>query len=283
MHARAASIALHPGCPDSSSCCASPGIDRDATIDTEHIFGFTEGADIGGKGEGELENTTIGRPGRPGSFAAFTSEMALRYGLEEHFRASFGALADYHNIRSVPDLTDRTALNFSGLSSEFRWQLLERVASPVDLTLSFSPEWRRIDDASGVAAESYVFPIVLLADTALVPNAMFAAINLTYAPAFTRTNGSWQQEHPLEISPAIAAAITEGVFLGAEIRHITRNQDGFFTGHALFVEPSVFIKISESLSVKAAWSAQIPDETTKHLDLVSFERHQVLAVFVKNF
>jgi hypothetical protein len=204
------------------------GIDRDAAIDTEHLFGFTEGADIGGKGEGELENTTIGRLGRPGSFAAFTNEMAFRYGLAEHFRASFGALPDYHGIRRVPDLTDRTALNFSGLSSEFRWQLLERVASQVDLTLSFSPEWRRIDDTSGEAVESYALPILLLADTTLIPNAMFAAVNLTYAPAFTHTNGSWQQEHPLEISPAIAVAITDGVFLGAEIRHITRNQDGFY-------------------------------------------------------
>jgi hypothetical protein len=222
------------------SVAQAQGIDRDAAIDTEHIFGFTEGADIGGKGEGELENTTIGRLGRPGSFAAFTNEMAFRYGLAEHFRASFGVLADYHSIRHVPDLTDRTALNFSGLSSEFRWQLLERFSSPVDLTLSFSPEWRRIDDVSGEGLESYAFPIVLLADRALVPNAMFAAINLTYASAFTHANGSWQQDHPLEISPAIAAAITDGVFLGAEIPHITRNHDGFFTGHALFVGPSVF-------------------------------------------
>lgn len=48
-------------------------IGRDAAIDTEHIFGFTEGADIDGKGEREFENTTIGRLGRPGSFAAFTN------------------------------------------------------------------------------------------------------------------------------------------------------------------------------------------------------------------
>ena len=39
------------------------GIGRDAAIDTEHIFGFTEGADIGGKGERELENTTMAASG----------------------------------------------------------------------------------------------------------------------------------------------------------------------------------------------------------------------------
>src|ERR1700730_9364034 len=156
-------------------------------VDTEHIFGFTEGADIGGKGEKELENTTIGHFGRPGSFTVFTNEAHFRYGLEEHFRTSFGVFADYQNIHSVPDLTNRTALNFGGLSSEFRWQLMQRNVSPVDLTLSFAPQWQRIDDTSGARVESYAFPIALLADTALVPSKMFAAANLIYTPA-THTN-----------------------------------------------------------------------------------------------
>jgi hypothetical protein len=250
---------------------------RSEAVDTEHIFGFTEGADIGEKGEKELENTIIGYLGRPGSFTAFTNEAAFRYGVEEHFRASFGVLADYDGIHSVPGLTDRTALNFSGLSSEFRWQLMQRDVSPVDLTLSFAPQWQRIDDMSGARVESYAFPVALLADTALVPSKMFAAANLIYAPA-THTNSD-----PLEFSPAIAGAVTDSVFLGAEIRHITRNQNGFFTGHALFIGPSVFVKLSDSMSFKAAWTAQIPDETTHRLDVVNFERHQVLAVLVKNF
>jgi hypothetical protein len=68
-----------------------------------------------------------------------------------------------------------------------------------------------------------------------------------------------------------------------EVRHITRDQDGFFTGHTLFVGPSVFVKVSESVTLKAVWSAQLPDETTGRLDLVSFPRHEVLAQIVKNF
>jgi hypothetical protein len=250
---------------------------RGQAVDTEHIFGFTEGADIGAKGEKELENTTIGHLGRPGSFTVFTNEAAFRSGLAEHFRASFGVLADYQSIHNVPDLTDRTALNSGGLSSEFRWQLMQRDDAPVDLTLSLAPQWQRIDDTSGGRVESYAFPIALLADTALVPSKMFAAVNLIYTPA-THTNN-----YPLEFSPAIAAPVTESVFLGAEIRHITRNQNGFFTGHALFIGTSVFVKFSDSVAFKAAWTVQIPDETTNRLDLVNFERHQVLAVLVKNF
>lgn len=182
-----------------------------------------------------------------------------------------------HHIHSVPDLTDRTALNFGGLSGEFRWQLIHRDISPVGVTLSFAPQWQRIDDMSGRRVESYALPIALLADTALVASKMFAAANLIYAPA-AHTNS-----YPLEFSPAIAAAVTDRIFLGAEIRHITRNQNGFFTGRALFIGPSVFVKLSESVAFEAAWTVQIPDETTNHLDLVNFERHQVLAVLLKNF
>jgi hypothetical protein len=61
---------------------------------------------------------------------------------------------------------------------------------------------------------------------------------------------SWQQEYPLAVSQAIAAAIINGVFLGAEVRHITRDQDGFFSGHALFVGPSLFVKVSDDISFK---------------------------------
>ena len=80
---------------------------QEPKIDTEHIFGFTEGADIGAKGELELENTTVGRLGRPGTFAVFNNETALRYGLAERFRASVRALADYYDIQNVLGLMDR--------------------------------------------------------------------------------------------------------------------------------------------------------------------------------
>ena len=46
--------------------------DRDADVDSEHLFGFTEGADIGAVGELELEQETTGRLGkRGGTFRAF--------------------------------------------------------------------------------------------------------------------------------------------------------------------------------------------------------------------
>jgi hypothetical protein len=42
------------------------------SIDTEHIFGFAEGSDIGAKGELEIENITIGGFGALGSYSIST-------------------------------------------------------------------------------------------------------------------------------------------------------------------------------------------------------------------
>jgi hypothetical protein len=41
--------------------------------------------------------------------------------------------------------------------------------------------------------------------------------------------------------------------------------------------------MSESTVIKAAWSIQVPDETGGSVDLVNYERHQVLLLLVKNF
>jgi hypothetical protein len=97
------------------------------TIDTEHIFGFAEGADIGAQGDRELEITATGLAGKPGQYAGILNETAFRYGVADGFRASIGALSDYHAVAGVPGLADLHSLNvFGGVSSEFRWQFLNQ-------------------------------------------------------------------------------------------------------------------------------------------------------------
>ena len=81
-----------------------------ATVDSEHIFGFTEGADIGDKGESELESITIGRLGKQGDFAILTNETSYRYGVEQSFRASVGILTDYYSVHDTPGYLNRTGL-----------------------------------------------------------------------------------------------------------------------------------------------------------------------------
>ena len=87
----------------------------------------------------------------------------------------------------------------------------------------------------------------------------------------------------MEASLAGAFALTRGLFVGAEVRHLNHNLDGFMTGHALFVGPSLYVGLTEAMSVKLAWSKQVPDESTGTLDLVSYDRDQFRLVLVKRF
>jgi hypothetical protein len=68
-----------------------------------------------------------------------------------------------------------------------------------------------------------------------------------------------------------------------EIRQSTLNQHGFFSGRALFFGPSLFVRLSDAIIVKAAWEVQIPAETGGRDDLVNYERNQVRAQFAWDF
>ena len=124
------------------------------------------------------------------------------------------------------------------------WALLEREKAPFGLTFVFTPQWRRLDDTSGAPQESFGFPIQLLADVALSPDKWFAAANLNYAPVFIHNPGRWTTSQPMEISAATSFGISSDIFIGGEIRHLTQDQHGFFSEHALFVGPSVYLKLS---------------------------------------
>lgn len=253
-------------------------------IETEHIFGFTEGADIGDKGDREIENTFTGRLGVHGSYAALLNETAFRYGVTDDFRASLGTILGYHGINNVPGLDNIELFSFSGIETEFRWQPIHRtVTQPFNLTFSFEPQWTRIDDVSGQRTENYSLPLGILADVAFVPNKLYGGFNLFYTPNFSRSVGPWQVAQPLEVSFALSGALDPKVYIGAEIRHLNGINNGLYTGHALYVGPQIYIQLAEDTGFKVAWSAQIPDAGAHGLDLDNYERHQFRVLFVKSF
>ncbi len=275
------SASLLWGCP---ACAGEESGEKQEAVDTEHIFGFTEGADIGEKGEREIESTSVASFGKPGRYLAIENETAFRTVLSDSFRVSAGSLSDSHDIHDVPDLANRDAFDFAGATSEFRWHPVERTeAQPVGLSLSLMPEWRRIDDVSGVRAETYAAPIELLLDAELIPKKLFAAINVNYEPGVTRAPGGWEHGNALEISLAGAYELTSDLFAGAGIRRLGDGREGFFDAHALFAGPSVYYKFTGTFAIEAAWSEQIPDEATGRLDLKNYPRRQALLLLVKEF
>ncbi len=252
-------------------------------IEIEHIFGFTEGTDIGDKGETEFESTTVARFGRPGSYAAIGNESSFRDVVIDGLRLSFGGLTDYYNVHDMPGLADRSGFDFTGFSTEIRWQPLDRTTTPIGLALSITPQWQRVDELSGANAQGFAIPVALAVDAALIPNKLFTAFNLIYEPDYTRAGAGWDYDSSLEVSAAASYAISKEVFVGAELRYLDWHQQGLFTAHGLFAGPSVYWQLSEKVALKVALSTEIADEGSQGPGLANFERNQVIVLFVKSF
>src|ERR1700719_180528 len=94
---------------------------RGETIETEHLFGFTIGSDVGEVGEREIEGTVTGRFAKQtGSYNAASSTLSAEFVPLPNLRTEFtGALISY-DIAGVSGLADRRYTAFGGLSADIR-------------------------------------------------------------------------------------------------------------------------------------------------------------------
>ena len=252
-------------------------------VDTQFLFGFTQGSDVGELGEKEIESQTVGRFGKAdGSYAALTSELRAEFVPLENFRFEVGTIVNYSSISGVSGFDDRNEVQFGGFALEGRYRLLDRRAAPVGLTLSAEPHWTRIDDTSGELVANFGSEFVVAVDRELVENRLFAALNVRYDPEWTHllVRDVWLPQSTLGISAAVTAQVDAGIFFGIET-HYVRGYDGaganVFLGDALFVGPTTYLRLSKSFSVSAALSVQVAGiavDVPGSLNLRDFERLQ---------
>src|SRR5882757_7953575 len=77
-------------------------------IDTEHLFGFMIGTDIGGVGEREFQSRTTGRFSRNGgNYRAINQELELELVPVDNFRIEMGNSFASHDINGVAGFEDR--------------------------------------------------------------------------------------------------------------------------------------------------------------------------------
>jgi hypothetical protein len=98
-----------------------------------------------------------------------------------------------------------------------------------------------------------------------------------------------EREPTIGISGAVAFQAVSNLFVGAEARYL-RQYEGLdfkaFEGHALFIGPTLYVKVSDHLSVSAAWDVQVAGKAHDepgHLDLENFERHQAKLKLIAQF
>ena len=175
-----------------------PGLGRAEGIDTEHIYAFMIGTDVGELGEREFQSETAGRFGKQaGTYQAVGQQMELEFVPIKNFRIEVGTTLAAHNIKSVPNFVDRTQANWQGASLDLRYRFLDREAAPFGLTLAFESHGNRIDETSAARAQNYGTELTLALERELIPGRAVATLNLGYQPEWTRFAGVPTEEQEL--------------------------------------------------------------------------------------
>ena len=261
-------------------------------LDSEHLFGFTQGTDIGAKGDKELELLGFGAFGKgQGAYSGVAGEVEGKFTIFDNFRVSPGIGVAYHNVRGVPGLDDRQGANFEGASLEMKFRLLDRRRDGIGVTVGVTPAWARVDDSSGEPVDAKGVGLLFMADYELVPGWLLSAFNMTYDLAATRSHltGEWSHDSLFGLSGAIAGQVVPNVFLGVEARY-ARAYGGLaldrFDGQALFVGPTAYAKFPNGAWISAAWNAQVAGRSAElpaALDLTNFPHHEVVIRFGQPF
>jgi hypothetical protein len=281
-------VALMAAALDGAAIAAPkrPTIPAEASeeIDTEDMFGFVEGSDIGEAGKQELEADATLRAGKnPGTYSSGAAELEYKYTAFANFRISGLATLAYYDITGVAGLNDQKSAAVQSLSLDARFRLLDRRQSPFGLTLSVGPHWGFADETSGVKLNHIGWEALLLADRELVANRVFGAANLLFNTDRTRLlpNREIEQAPTTGIGAALAMRFFPGIWLGAETRYL-RSYEGaslnVLSGQALYVGPTFYTRIGKQGWLSAAFSAQVWGDAVGvpgALDLANFERYQV--------
>ncbi len=261
-------------------------------VDTEHLFGFMIGSDVGNVGEREFQSQTTGRFGKSGgTYRAIGQELELEFVPMRNFRVEVGGEFASYDINGVTGFDNRRQLAWQSASLDLRYQLLERETAPFGMLFGVETHAARRDETTAAPVRQYGTDFTLAFDRELIPNSLVVALNLLYQPEWTHVLGTGVDEQDATIGAATAlmAQVRPGFFLGGEARYLRKYEDlglNQLSGQALFVGPTAFIKLTERSRLTAAWSFQAWGRAaggTGALNLVDFERHQARLVFGVNF
>jgi hypothetical protein len=270
-----------------------PAIGYASEVDTEHMFGFMIGSDVGEVGEREAESKTTARLSRSGgTYQAISQAIELEFVPAKNFRVDLGATLASYNIRNVTNFDDARRFDFQGGEAEFRYRFLDRETAPFGLTFNIGFHADRLDENTAARVRAYGTEFVLAVDRELIPDRVVAAFNLLYEPEWSHLaipGAAMRRDSTIGTAAALMVQVHPGVFIGGETRYLRQYEGinlGEFSGDAVFIGPTAFVKVSERARLTAAWSFQVSGSSVEgggHLNLIGFERHQARLIFGVNF
>jgi hypothetical protein len=256
-------------------------------LETKYLFGFTTGSDIGEEGEKSVElETTAALGKRGGSYRMIEQEFEFEGVPTQFFAYELSAHVGNHSINGVEGIDNIDRTQFSGFSSALSYLIIGRgPGSPIGLTFSATPEWARVDGTSGVRTRDFSTEFRLIADTELIANRLYAAVNALYQPEIAKASGDLATSRTATagVTAALSYRVAPKVTIGGEVEYY-RAYEGFglrsLDGHALYAGPTLYVQFTTKSHLAVAFSSQITGHATgdgRSLDLVNFERHRANA------
>lgn len=262
-----------------------PGTHHAEGVDTEHIFGFSMGSDIGQKGEIEVEMENVGGFGkRDGRYATLGTLAQVKYTLTDRIRIAPGLSFGGQRIDGVFGHDDRNHFTFNGAALEFRYKLVDRKAAPFGLTLHAQPNWSRVDEATGGRIEQYGGEFAALFDRELIADRLFAVFNVWYGTGATRERATnlWGHDSELQLHGGLSYAFAPGFLAGLNVRYLRAYDGGGldrFVGDAVYVGPTFSYNVSPAFGISGTWQFQVAGGALgdrRPLNLDQFERQQAM-------
>ncbi|WP_236960282.1 hypothetical protein [Methylobacterium durans] len=275
--------------------------DKQKDVDTEHLFGFTEGADAGEKGEQEVVVDTVTRlskrrdgPG-PSTYRVLDTRFAYQFNPIDRFSVELSAFGNLRRQRNIVDLDDKSFGTFDGVSVELKYRFLKGSAEqPLGLAIEVRPRFTRVLPIEGNGANIFDMESLLQLDVQVVPDKIWYGSNISFEPAAGRQRGSGEgyRSSTFLWSNAVVGRIAEKTFLGPEVRYL-RGYDGIFLNRleseALFIGPALHHRFTEKAWLTLAYGAQVwgrdtdPAYARRALGLNQFERHNLRVKFGMEF
>jgi hypothetical protein len=266
---------------------------EESDVDTENLFGFTEGSTTGRRGEQEVLLDTVGRAGKrrgetgPARYGAASTKLSYQFDPTDAFSIEFGLFGDARRVRGGTDLPDKDNGSFDGAGIELKYQFLKGTdAQPLGLALELRPRFARVLPVEGTGANLFDMESVLQLDLRLVPDKVWYGMNLSVEPTVGTLRGTRETDRSSTFlwSNAVAFRLDSDTFVGPEVRYLRAYDGAFlnrFEGRALTLGPLLYRRLSDKAFVTLAYAGQVagrdrtPDHTRRPLDLTHFERHAV--------
>lgn len=257
--------------PALSACTESEGIPTDA-------FGFTTGSDVADVGSFGPSLTYGGAFGtRTGSSNGHGLTLQGSYGLFPCFEVGPYLLGNITGASAGGVSADSRAF---GAGVEMKYKLLGRDMHGLGLTLVIDPSLNRTDPDGAGRFTTYNTGIRVFMDKTLIPNTLYAALNLSQDLTWTGPS-PYQRSSTFTVAGSLAWQVSDGLYLSGEVRHMrAHNELGFGkeAGYATFAGPGVFWQATKQLALSAAYNIQVAGKAKGQpgdLDLTNFSQHLV--------